>query len=292
MGDEAETPTTYDELRERLQRRMDGLAAGQRRIAELLLNDPGGTAFRTIAETAHAAQVHESSVVRFATSLGLKGYPGVVQLCRQRLAEEAQLVNRFGRAQQHSDASSLLAETAEHERQNVLRTYTRIDPETWDHAVQVLADAERIHVMGLRKCLPVAQLFTYLLRLVRPGVHQIAPVAGGLVDEFRELDAGDAFVAVSIHRYTADTVRAFELASSRGLSTIAFTDSAASPLARIANVSFLVDSEGVTLLRSVTAFSSLVQTLATGVAIAKGARSRDELSVDEQLLSEFSVYSE
>lgn len=285
-------PATYDDLRDRLQERMDEFAAGQRRIAQVLLNDPSGTAFRTITETANAAQVHESSVVRFATSLGLKGYPGLVELCRQRLAEEAQLVSRFGRAQQHADSSSLLAEAAEHDQQNLVQTYSRIDPDQWDAAVQLLADADRIHVMGLRKCLPVAQLMTYLLRLVRPGVHQVAPVAGALVDEFRQLNAGDVFAAISIHRYTADTVRAFHVAKSRGLTTIAFTDSAGSPLARIADVSFFVDCEGVTMLRSVTAFSSLVQTLATGVAIHNGTQSRDELLVDEQLLSEFSVYSE
>lgn len=283
-------PKTYDELRTALQGRMDTLAAGQQRIARLLLTDPGGTAFRSISETARLAEVHQSSVVRFATIFGLKGYPALVALCRQHLANEAQLVTRFGRAQERSGTQMLNA-VVDHEQQNILRTFTRITPEQWARTVELLAESRQVHVMGLRKCLPIAQLMAYLLRLVRPGVHLITPTAGSLVDELRDLHKGEVFVAISIHRYTADTVKAFHEAKKRGLKTVALTDTAASPLAAIADVTFLVDCEGVTILRSVSAFVSLVQALATGVAVHNGTRSRDELLNDEQLLSEFKVYS-
>jgi DNA-binding MurR/RpiR family transcriptional regulator len=269
---------------------MDTLAPGQQRMARLLLDDPSGTAFRSVTETAKAAGVHQSSVVRFATSLGLKGFPGLVALCRQQLAEEAQLVQRFGRAEAEAETGDLLAATLEHEQQNLRTTLSRIAPETWDATVRLLAEAERIHIMGLRKCLPVAQLMAYLLRMVRPGVHQLAPVAGALVDDLRDLHEGDVFVAISIDRYTAETVATFEAARARGLRCFAFTDSAASPLARIAETSFLVECEGVMILRSVTGFITLAQALATAVAVQAGTRSRDELVTDEQLLQQFHVY--
>ncbi|GAA5172774.1 MurR/RpiR family transcriptional regulator [Pseudonocardia eucalypti] len=270
---------------------MDGFASGQRRIATVLLTDPGGTAFRSIADMAKVADVHQSSLVRFASTLGLKGYPALVALCRDHLAEEAQLVSRFGRAMEQFESGGLLSTAVEHEERNLRRTFTRIDPEQWERTVALLAEADRVYVMGLRKCLPIAQLMAYLLRMVRPGVTQVAPLAGALVDEMRDLRPDDVFVAISIQRYTADTVRVFTEAKRRGLRTVAFTDTAASPLARIADVTFLVDCEGVTILRSVTSFISLVQTLATAVALQRGTRSRDQLFTDERMLSEFSVYA-
>lgn len=194
---------------------------GQRRIATILLTDPDGTAFRSITETAKLADVHQSSLVTFASHIGVKGYPGLVTLCRQHLAAEAQLVERFGRAHEQSGTRALLAATVKHEQQNVKRTFTRISPAQWDTTVDHLAHAERVHILGLRKCLPVAQLMAYLLKLVRPGVHLIAPVTGGLVDELRDMQGNDVFVAISIRRYTADTVRAFEEAKRSGLHTIA-----------------------------------------------------------------------
>lgn len=283
-------PRTYDELKATLQEGLPTWAAGQQRIAKVLLDDPTGTAFRSIAETAKLADVHQSSVVRFATTLGLRGYPALVALCRDHLTHEAQLVTRFGRSEQEAESGNLLEATVRHEEQNLRSTLSRITPEVWAETVEKLATADRVHVIGLRKCLPVAQLMAYLLRMVRPGVHQIAPVAGALVDELRDLEPGDVFVAISIDRYTAETVAAFEAAHARGLHTIAFTDSAASPLARIADTTYLVDCEGVTILRSISAFISVTQALATAVAVRNGKRSRDELQSDEQLLTEFDVY--
>lgn len=283
-------PATYAELRAALQQGLDHYAAGQRRIAVVLLTDPAGTALRTIRETAEIVGVHPSSLVRFARMLGLAGYPAIVALCRHQLAHEAQLVSRFGRAQEHSAKEHLLSATVRNESENLQHTLSRIDLNEWDAAVRLFSEADRIHVLGLRKCAAVADLMTYLLRMVRPGVRQVAPTTGSLVDDMRDLRAHDVFVAISIERYTAETVRAFEEAKKRGLTTVALTDSTASPLAATADLTFLAYCDGVTILRSVVGFIALVQALATAVALHRGTSSRDELASEEELLAEFGVY--
>ncbi|WP_428985806.1 MurR/RpiR family transcriptional regulator [Sinomonas terricola] len=173
------------------------------------------------------------------------------------------MVRRFDQAQRDSSPENLLATVVDFDQQNLARTFSRIDPLQWAAIVALVATAPRVHVIGLRKCLSVAQLLAYPLRLVRPAVHQLAPVTGQLADEIHELEAGEVFIAISIRRYTADTVNALEAANRRGLTTIALTDNAASPLANQAQHTLFVDCEGVTILRSLTAFVSLVQALST-----------------------------
>lgn len=277
---------SYPELATSLRQRLSDLAPGQRRIANLLLSDPEGTAFRSISETARIAEVHESSLVRFATSLGLPGYPALVELCRKQLAEQALLVRRFD----HAAETDVLASVVEHDQRNVARTLSRIDEDSWNRVVELLAEAPSVHVMGLRKCFTIAYLLSYLLHLTRPRVRQLGTTPGLLVDDLRDLAPEDVFVAVSIHRYTADTVRALAHAKQRGLRTIALTDNAASPLAEHADVTLFVETGSETILRSITAFTSLVQALATGVALRMGASTRDELFLDEQLLDDFEVF--
>lgn len=285
-------PKTYVELRSELQARMDTFAPGQQRIARLLLQDPEGTAMRSITETARLAEVHQSSLVRFASALGLQGYPALVRLCRDQLTEQVHLVQRFEQAQRHDTPRDLLSSVVEHDRQNLARTFSRIEQPTWQSIVATVAEAPRVHVMGLRKCLSVAQLLSYLLHMVRPDVRMVAPTTGGLVDELRDLRAGDAFVGISIRRYTADTVRAMALAKDRGLHTVALTDDAASPLAHSADDLLFVETSGVTVLRSLSAFVSLSQALATAAALHLGTSSRTELLQDEELLDSFEVYTE
>lgn len=283
-------PRNYPELRAELQDRMPTFAAGQRRIARVLLADPEATAFRSIGETAKVAEVHESSLVRFATSLGLPGYPALVKLCRQQLAEQAQLVRRFEQAAELTETEELFGAVVAHDQQNIARTFARLDQATWREAVNLLTEARRVHVIGLRKCFSVAYLLAYLLRMVRPEVHQFAPTAGMIGDDLRDLAPEDVFVALSVHRYTADTVRAITEAKRRGLRTIALTDNPASPLVPHADVTCYVETGGVTVLRSLSAFVSLAQALATGVALRNGTNTRSELLLDEQLLAAFDVY--
>jgi DNA-binding MurR/RpiR family transcriptional regulator len=76
------------------------------------------------------------------------------------------------------------------------------------------------------------------------------------------------------------------------MTTIALTDNAASPLSNLAQHTLLVDCEGVTILRSLTAFVSLVQALSTAVALHLGTQSRSELITDEQMLADLHVYTD
>jgi DNA-binding MurR/RpiR family transcriptional regulator len=285
-------PASYPELRKQLQASYETLAPGQRRIARILLSDPESCAFWTVSDMARAAEVHESSAVRFATGLGLSGFPALVELCRRQLTEQAQLIGRFERVRELAESDDLLSAAAVADQQDIARTFGRIDEKAWSAAVTMLAKAPSIHVLGLRKCYSVANLFAYLLHLVRKDVFQVGTGSASLVDELRDVSKGDAFVAISIHRYTSDTVMAMEYAASRGLSTLALTDNAASPLAKTADHVFYIDTTGPMILRSVTAFTAITQALATAVAVELGTSSRDELLQDETLLSAFSVYHE
>ena len=285
-------PRTFDELIGALQQTFASLTPSQKLLAERVMSDPEGTAFMTISEMAAAVGVNEATVVRFATSLGLSGYPGLTRLCQQRLREQAQLLHRFANLEQLGDGNRDPLELAlEFDRANLMRTFARIDRSSWAAAVHALATAARVQVMGLRKCHSVAFLLGYLLRLVRDDVEVPTPAAGTLTDDLRRLRRGDCFVGISIHRYSADTVKAFRWAQRVGATTIALTDNPSSPLALNATHTFYVDTAGVAVLRSVTAFTALAQALATAVATERGTDVRSGLRVEEDLLEFYGVYA-
>lgn len=284
-------PRTYDELLAELHRRGSALTRSQRLLADRVMADPEGVAFMTVSELAAAVGVNEATVVRFASGLGLDGYPGLTRLCRERLREQAQLLRRYNNLEQLGvEGADLLERTVALDRANITRTFAQVAPEAWEEAVRALAEAPRVHVMGLRKCHAPAYLLGYLLGMLREDVETVTGGAGALTDELRRIREGDAFVAVSIHRYSAETVRAAAWAQARGARCLALTDNPSSPLATTAGQVFYVDAAGPAVLRSLTAFTSLVQALAAGVAQELGHEARSTLLREEQLLEEFGVY--
>ncbi|HMG43807.1 MAG TPA: MurR/RpiR family transcriptional regulator [Acidimicrobiales bacterium] len=284
-------PDSYEALVALLHERLPDLSRSHRLLADRVLADPEGIAFMTIGDLAGAVDVNESTVVRFATGLGLKGYPGLTRLCRDKLSEEAQLLRRFTNAEQQRHAGDdPLEQAAAFDQANVARTLARIDPDTWSATVEALAGAPRVHVLGLRKVHSVAFLLSYLLGMVRDDVELLSPATGTLVEGLRRVRPGDCFVAVSIHRYIRETVQGFRWARDAGATTIALTDNAGSPLVPDADHTFYVDTAGVAVLRSLTGFVTLVQALANGVAAERGDAARATLGVEESLLDEFGVY--
>ncbi len=286
------SPTTYDELLALLQERRAALTRSQRMLAERVMADPEGVAFMTVSELASAVGVNEATVVRFAAGLGLDGYPGLTRLCRERLREQAQLLRRYSTLEQlgGDGEEDLLDGALALDRANIARTFAKIDRGTFQAAVRALAEAPRVHVLGLRKCHAPAYLLGYLLGLMREEVTTLTAGAGALTDELRRVREGDCFVAVSIHRYAADTVRAAAWARERGARCVALTDNPASPLAASAEHVFYVEASGPSVLRSLTAFTSLVQALAAEVARVRGKDVRSALLAEEELLERFTVY--
>jgi DNA-binding MurR/RpiR family transcriptional regulator len=54
---------------------MPNLAPVERRVAQAVLDDPQGVAWRSISELARACGTSATSVVRFCRAIGLRGYP-------------------------------------------------------------------------------------------------------------------------------------------------------------------------------------------------------------------------
>ncbi|MGH2601929.1 MAG: MurR/RpiR family transcriptional regulator [Dehalococcoidia bacterium] len=284
-------PTTYKELEELLRARFEQLTPRQRKLAQRILSDPEGCAFQTVTQLASSVGANESTVVRFATSLGLRGYPDLARLCQQRLQERAQLLERFDALRYlESQEGGVLPRAAAFDQANITHTFAGIEPDSWREAVRLLSHARRVRVIGRRKSQAPASLLAYLLGLVRDEVRLLG-ADDLLPDSLRRLGEGDALVAISIHRYVRNTVQALRFARAKGVATIALTDNPSSPLAQHADVVFYVSVTGASILRSMTAFVSLVQALAAEVAIELGADTREALRLEEELLEEFDVYA-
>jgi DNA-binding MurR/RpiR family transcriptional regulator len=284
-------PTDYKGLEQLLRERFADLTPHQQRVAQRLLSDPEGCAFQTVTHFAASVGVNESTVVRFATSLGLDGYPELTRLCQQRLRDKAQLVERFN-ALSHLETleGGILPRIVAYDQANIARTFANLDEAGWEQAVLQLAAARRVFVVGHRKSFAPASLLAYLLGLVRDEVHQLSASHVDLPDVLRRLEAGDVAVGISIHRYVRATQQAIAVAKRQGATTVVLTDNPSSPLVPHADLVFYVEVAGVSILRSVTAIVSLVQALVGGVATELGADTRASLHLEEELLDEFGVY--
>lgn len=281
----------YSSLELRLQQLEDSTDEAEHRLATLFRSDPEGTALRTFAETHRLAQVTPQALTIFIESLGFNSYDKFILIFKTWLKEQLNIENQLD-PETVGALSTLLLTVLAKERANLLKTVARINPKQWKDAVGLLTAAKQIHIIGLRKSLPVAQLLASQLRLVRPGINLLTPLEGSLTDALSALNTKEVLVAIAVKKYTRQTVRAVEYAKRRGLVTIALTDSEESPLHELADITFIAETGSVTVLKSITSMITIAQALVTATALKRGTEARSSWQTDEKLLAEFGVYHE
>ena len=212
-----------------LRGQLDQMGATKRRLAQVILDDPGRVSRMSIQALAEAAGVSQASVTRFCRSLELDGY---AQL-RLALAAESvrgEPVPAEGDIAEGDDLASVVSKIVRLDAQAVTDTAQVMSLATLELAIDALSRARRIDVYGVGASAIVgADLAQKLTRIGRSCVAYGDAHLG--LTSAALLGPDDAVVAVSHSGTTADTLDMVRTAKAGGAATIAVTNDPHSELA-------------------------------------------------------------
>lgn len=229
---------------------LPSLAPSERRVGRVILADPERAASLTITDLAGLAETSETTVIRFCRSVGVDSYPNL------RIA----LATAAGRARADSmprlspdidaddDLATVIAKVGAADARAIADTVTNVDLAALGAVVETLVAARRIDVYGVAASSYVALDLQQKLHRIGLTVfawsdpHMAIPSAANLT-------AADAAIGISHTGTTIDTIDALTEAAGAGATTIAITNFARSPIARVASL-VLQTSVSETTLRS------------------------------------------
>jgi DNA-binding MurR/RpiR family transcriptional regulator len=132
--------------------------------------------------------------------------------------------------------------------------------------VRLIAEAESVYLVGLRRSFPVAAYLAYALRHADKRAYLVDGLAGMMVEQSSMLGPKDLLIATSFRPYAQQTADIVNDAHGRGARIIAISDSRLSPIARHADLCFEVKDAEFRKFRSLTASLCLAQTLVISYA--------------------------
>jgi|SRR4051812_40741023 DNA-binding MurR/RpiR family transcriptional regulator len=265
----------FDAFAARLADRAERLPKRLRQVAIFLNDHPDEIALGTAATVAARAGVQPSTLVRFAKALDYSGFSDLQQVFRARLRarfpDYRERVARL-RAGEHaaSIAAPLLDGFAHSAAVSIDRLKASADVGLIDAAIELLAGAQIVHILGARRVFPVAAYFAYAFGKLGIRSALVDHVALLAPEQIAVADKADAVLAISFTPYSPATVELAQAAHDRGLPVVAITDSAFSPLAALATVRLDVSEADYGAFRSLSATFALAMTLAVGTAERKG----------------------
>ena len=272
------TATNLNEFQEQVRARYDELSKRLQQVARYVLDNTNSVAFDTVAIIAKEANVPPSTLIRFANAFDFSGFNEMKQLFRMNLVEEtasytdrARLFRELdGDQELTNDPTQILKEFAHSNAQAMQQLAARTPPEDLLKAIDYLADADNVYIIGLRRSFSVASYLAYALSHLECRPILIDGLGGMFKEQINRIGNNDVVISISFTPYAAETMMVSEKAAQMGAKQIVITDSQISPLASFSDVCFVVKEAQVDAFRSQSATLCLAQSLTVSLAYRQG----------------------
>ena len=251
-----------------VQSRFDEFSRSQKDVAQYIVDHLDEVAFQTAEELARRANTSSSTVVRFAQALGFEGFPELQHSAREEYRRRV----ASGEAANGSSAEPLFVldqnafeNVGAADYQNVEDTARRVSRSEVEHAVDAIASAERVLVVGTDQLAFFASYFRHLLMLLDLRAEVVASPSQDSLAKLARVDEGTLLIGLSAGRPSPLVVRAMKLARHRRASSLAIVDATLSDVAKLSQLTLYYSSDSPAFIRSHTALLSTIQGLAYGV---------------------------
>ncbi|MCC8374546.1 MULTISPECIES: MurR/RpiR family transcriptional regulator [Photorhabdus] len=270
--------SNLNEFQEQVRSRYSELSKRLQQVARYVLDNTNSVAFDTVAVIAREADVPPSTLIRFANAFDFSGFNEMKQLFRMHMVEEtasyadrARLFRELdGEQELPEDPQHILQEFARSNVQAMQQLAARTAPEDLRNAVDLLAQAKNIYIIGLRRSFSVAAYLSYTLNHLECRPLLVDGLGGMFREQINLIGEEDVVVSISFTPYAEETLMVSERAAKAGAKQIVITDSQISPLASFSDVCFVVKEAQVEAFRSQSATLCLVQSLAVSLAYRQG----------------------
>ncbi|MGX8698928.1 MAG: MurR/RpiR family transcriptional regulator [bacterium] len=265
---------------------------GQRKIARYILTSYDKAAFMTAGKLGEAANVSESTVVRFAADLGYDGYPAMKRALQELIKNRLTTVQRIEVSKDIMERGHIAETVLSSDIEKIRYTLDELDHASFEEAVRRIVSARSIYIIGLRSSAYLAGFLGFYLNLLFNDVRVInSSAASEIYEQIQHIGKEDLCIALSFPRYSRRTITAIQFARSMGAPVVGITDSENSLVAKNADIRLYARSEMLSFLDSLVAPLSLINALVVAAAEYSGSNLEERFSQLEKMWAEYEVYA-
>ena len=266
--------------------KVNSLNGAQKRLGHYLQNDSSALLLSNVSDLARAVGVSKATVVRFAKSLGYKGFPELRREIQQEMRRKLRAADRMEETfAELGNDENIFAKLIKRDIQLLEETLQAASFPDFHKAVEIIWRARKVFLIGLNASMALAYLLHFRLVRVKKEAHWIFLTGGtSLLEQLAFMDAADVLIAIDFLQVPREVQTALQHAKKIGAPILGITDFPTSPIARAADVCLYAKRGLHTTVNSLTPAFSLVNALAIAVVWTKKADSIKALTDLDRLL--------
>jgi DNA-binding MurR/RpiR family transcriptional regulator len=241
-----------------------------------------------VNDLAQAVGVSNSTVVRFAKSLGYKGFPEFKREIQKEMRRKLRAADRMEETfAQLRGEENILAKLINRDIQLLQETLQAVSYPDFHKAVELILGARKVFLIGLNASMALAYLLHFRLVRVKKDTHWIFLTGGtSLLEQLAFMESADVLISIDFLQVPREIQTALQHAKKIGVPILGITDFPSSPIAKAADVCLYAKRGLHTTVNSLTPAFSLVNALAIAVGWAKKSDSIKALTDLDTLLEE------
>ncbi|MDD4438233.1 MAG: MurR/RpiR family transcriptional regulator [Tissierellia bacterium] len=264
---------------------------GQKLIAQFIIEHYDKAAFMTAAKIAETVDVSESTVVRFASALGYSGFPEMQKALQVLIKNKLTTVQRIGLNDDVNDKLKLHKRNLKNEMNNLRYLYDHFDMEALDKATELILDADRVFVLGLRTSSTMSNYLGFYLDVILNNAKVLNNSGvNSLYEEIIRINEDDLLIIISYPRYSKTTIDAARFVKGRNTKIVAITDTEESPAYALADVSLLAKSNIVSFVDSLVVPMAMINNLIINISLREKEEIVEYFNTLERLWDHNSIY--
>ncbi len=271
----------------RIQEAFEALSPSEQKLGALILERQDEMLTYSATELAAQAGVSKSTAARLFRSLGYSDFTEVRLQVREERNRTAP-VQQVPVAQETSFAASSPSRHLQTEIANLTRTFEGLRSDTLSEAAEVLAQAQRVWVMGLGTEEGLARYARLVLARIRPGVQLLGPHGGALAEDLAMAGPRDGLLVIALRPWLKILRPILGFARTTRVEAVMVTDPTGTAAAgRLGAIALPCYASSQGLMQSHTAVMSMLHLLAAATAGRLGASASQRVDLVAEIHDEF-----
>ena len=267
------------------------LSKGHKKLIKYISENYDKAAFMTASKLGENVGVSESTVVRFATEMGFKGYPELQKELQQMIKSKLTAVQRMEVSSNLIGEDDAIKKVLNGDIELIRDTLESVSDVEFKSAVETINRAKKIYILGVRSSAALASFLYFYLNPVFENVVLVDTSSGSeMFEQMFRISEDDVCVAISFPRYSKQTINALRFINDRGTKIIAITDSTVSPIAEYADTLLVAKSDMVSGVDSLVAPMSLINALIVALTFSRREEVYNNFNRLESIWDEYQVY--
>lgn len=262
------------------------LTKTEKKIADFILKNETKITFMTSREIADALEISDTSVIRFVKAMGYQSFGHFKEVVQTNIKNTVLTPNqKLNKNKDILHSEKTLDSFIENISRQITSGFSEQSLNTISEMCNILNSSKKKYVVGFKSISGVVSFLGLRLGFIMKDVFTYPENSSELLKGILDIEKDDCLFLFAFPKYSKTLDLLIEIAKKAGAKIIVVTDNSSSPVAYRGDLTFFLDTQGISYFNSIIPAQIFVEFLLTNLSKSLSEESEERIKTINSYLS-------